>query len=53
MGCVNVAAETSTGLQLGIFNFAKHHEGVQLGLININSYGFLPCFVGINFNFTH
>ena len=51
-GFVNVAAETSTGLQFGLFNFAKHHEGVQLGLININSYGFLPCFVGINFNFT-
>lgn len=52
MGCVNVAAETSTGLQLGLINFAKHHEGLQLGLVNINSSGFLPCFIGINFNFS-
>ena len=50
--CVNVAAETSTGLQLGLINFAKHHEGLQLGLVNINSSGFLPCFIGINFNFS-
>ena len=52
MGIVNVAAETSTGLQFGIFNFAKHHEGVQLGFLNINSSGFLPCFPGVNFNFS-
>ena len=52
MGCVNVAAETSTGLQLGLVNFAKHHDGLQLGLVNINSSGFLPCFIGINFNFS-
>ena len=52
MGGINVAAETSKGLQLGFINFAKHHEGLQLGLININSSGFLPCFPGINFNFT-
>ena len=52
MGGVNVAAETSTGLQLGFINFAKHHDGLQLGLLNINSSGFLPCFIGINFNFS-
>ncbi len=51
MGGINVAAETSAGLQIGFLNFAKHHEGVQLGLININSYGFLPCFPILNFNF--
>jgi hypothetical protein len=51
MGCINVSAETSTGLQLGAINFAKHHEGLQLGLINLNSSGFLPCFPFVNFNF--
>ena len=51
MGGVNVAAESSNGLQLGIINMAKHHEGVQLGLVNINSSGFLPCLPGINFHF--
>ena len=52
MGCINVSAETSTGLQLGAINFAKHHEGLQLGLINLNSSGFLPCFPFVNFNFS-
>ena len=52
MGCINVSAETSTGLQLGAINFAKHHEGLQLGLINLNSSGFLPCFPFANFNFS-
>ena len=52
MGAINVSAETSTGLQLGAINFAKHHEGLQLGLININSSGFLPCFPIVNFNFS-
>ena len=51
MGGINVAAESSTGLQLGFINLAKHHEGLQLGLLNVNSDGFLPCFPGINFNF--
>ena len=51
MGGINVAASTSNGLQFGIVNFAKHHEGLQIGLVNINSAGFLPCFPGINFNF--
>jgi hypothetical protein len=51
MGGVNVAAESSNGLQLGVINLAKHHEGLQFGLININSAGFLPCLPGINFNF--
>ena len=52
IGGVNVAAETSSGVQLGLINFAKNHEGLQLGLVNINSLGFFPCFIGINFNFT-
>ena len=51
MGGINVAAETSSGLQLGFINLAKHHEGLQLGLVNINSDGFLPCFPFVNFNF--
>lgn len=51
MGGINVAEESSTGLQFGFINLAKHHEGLQLGLININSSGFLPCFPGFNFNF--
>ena len=51
MGGINVAAESSSGLQLGFVNLAKHHEGLQLGLLNINTVGFLPCFPGINFNF--
>jgi hypothetical protein len=52
LGGINLAAESSTGLQLGIVNISKHHEGLQLGLININSSGFLPCFPGLNFNFS-
>lgn len=51
MGGINVAEESSTGLQFGFINLAKRHEGLQLGLININSSGFLPCFPGFNFNF--
>ena len=51
MGGINVAAESSNGLQLGFINLAKRHEGLQLGLLNVNSSGFLPCFPGINFNF--
>jgi len=51
MGGINVAAESSNGLQLGFVNLSKHHEGLQLGLLNINTAGFLPCFPGINFNF--
>ena len=52
LGGINLAAESSTGLQLGIVNISKHHEGLQLGLVNINSSGFLPCFPGLNFNFS-
>ncbi len=52
LGGVNLAANHSCGLQLGIVNISRFHEGVQLGLININGLGFLPCFPGINFNFT-
>jgi len=52
MGGINVSAETSSGLQFGLINFAKHHEGLQLGLININSSGILPCFPIVNFNFS-
>ena len=51
MGGINVAAETSNGLQLGCINCAKHHEGLQLGLIIINRSCFLPCFPVLNFNF--
>lgn len=50
-GVFNVSANTSTGLQFGLVNFAKHHEGLQLGLVNLNSSGFLPCFPFFNFNF--
>ncbi len=52
LGGINLAAEHSTGLQIAVVNIAKFHDGVQLGLININGLGFLPCFPGINFNFT-
>ncbi len=52
LGGFNLAAEHSSGLQLGIVNISKFHEGVQIGLINLNGLGFLPCFPGINFNFT-
>lgn len=52
LGGINLAAEHSCGLQIAVINIAKFHEGVQLGLININGLGFLPCFPGINFNFT-
>ena len=52
LGGINLAAESSTGLQLGIVNISKHHEGLQLGFVNINSSGFLPCFPGLNFNFS-
>ena len=52
MGGVNLAVESSAGLQLGGLNISKHHEGVQLGLININSAGFLPCFPIFNFYFS-
>ena len=51
-GGANLSASTSCGLQLGVVNFAKHHEGVQIGLVNINGVGFLPCLPVVNFNFT-
>lgn len=52
LGGINLAAEHSSGLQLALVNVAKYHDGVQLGLVNINGLGFLPCSPGINFNFT-
>lgn len=52
-GGANLTVQTSSGLQLGIVNFAKHHEGVQIGIVNVNGVGFLPCLPLVNFNFTH
>lgn len=52
LGGINLAAEHSCGLQIAVVNIAKFHEGVQIGLVNINGLGFLPCFPGVNFNFT-
>ena len=52
LGGINLAVEHSTGLQVGLVNISKLHDGVQIGLINLNGLGFLPCFPGINFNFS-
>ncbi len=52
LGGVNLAAESSCGLQLAAINIAKAHEGFQIGLININVQGIIPCLPLVNFNFT-
>jgi len=37
-----------TGLQLGLLNIIGTFNGIQLGVINIASNGFLPVFPVIN-----
>lgn len=46
---VNVCDRVN-GLQIGVVNVAKDRT-FQIGLINIVSEGWLPFFIGLNFNF--
>lgn len=50
-GVFNMAAGQSDGLQLGVFNASEDHNGVQIGLLNINGNGRLPIMVLVNANF--
>lgn len=51
LGCFNMISGHSEGLQLGLFNAAEDHNGVQIGLLNINGNGALPIMVLVNANF--
>ncbi len=46
---VNVC-DSVNGLQIGIVNVAKDRT-FQIGLVNVVSEGWLPFFIGLNFNF--
>lgn len=47
VGVVNVS--DSSNFQLSFVNITQRIEGLQLGLLNCASNGFLPCFVLFNF----
>ncbi len=51
LGLFNIVYESSRGCQLGLFNSSADHEGVQIGLININGTSVLPIFPFFNANF--
>ncbi|MCJ7545559.1 MAG: TPM domain-containing protein [Deltaproteobacteria bacterium] len=51
VGGVNWGTEKFTGGQIGIFNYAKKLNGVQIGLINIARDALIPYTIGLNLNF--
>ena len=50
-GLVNVAGDSGSGLQLGLFNGAPKFSGIQIGVLNVIGNAALPVLPVVNGNF--
>ena len=51
VGLVNVAGDSGSGLQLGVFNGASKFSGLQVGLLNMIGNAAVPVLPIVNGNF--